>query len=453
MALRKFSGDEWTANGVKSTLIIDMPAEPQASRGDVSTNAVVCGWGWQFFSVIGCESGSASPILLDADSSIIPWQKVTLYFDPNVIRGADFERITFRTHLENLLPIQTYYAELSLPYNGNIALAAYMYRNDASGPAKIAISVGFPSTLGMALPAQLDARVEEALAATIRGEEVVDIKFWAYTRRIHGDAVTRPRAMYAKMALLRGHSDDLDAYLNGISGGAGFSESVRVDLDGDMCEEDEFGKYDYMSDSDLDSDDEEDRSRPPSVRGSNAEDRSRPPSVRGSNALVFQGPKPAVDICHGKEKKLDSPAVIESRRTGYVVTVKGHAYQTWNALIYYLYTKKIAFRSLGSRPAPVSRVPECSAKSMYRLADAYGLNDLKSLARASLQSQLSRENIVAETFSSFTSVYPEIQDIEVDFLIRRFPDLEEEIENVLKSVCEGSRPHCFDVLRKIVARK
>jgi hypothetical protein len=105
---------------------------------------------------------------------------------------------------------------------------------------------------------------------------------------------------------------------------------------------------------------------------------------------------------------------------------------SWNALLYYLYTKKVVFRALKStkkrefakaRGGPL----ECSPKSMYKLADAvrllniqfeyylslllnpvrplqFGLTELKALALASLKSQLSAKNIVREAFSSFTSV-------------------------------------------------
>ncbi|KAJ7767054.1 hypothetical protein DFH07DRAFT_335926 [Mycena maculata] len=94
---------------------------------------------------------------------------------------------------------------------------------------------------------------------------------------------------------------------------------------------------------------------------------------------------------------------------------------------------------------------------MYRLADAFGLPDLKALALESVRSQLSPENIVHEAFSSFTSLYNEIQEIEVAFLIQLLiqlvPDLTDEVEEMLKSICREQRPHSFNVLRKIVCRQ
>lgn len=102
--------------------------------------------------------------------------------------------------------------------------------------------------------------------------------------------------------------------------------------------------------------------------------------------------------------------------------------------MYYLYAKRVVFRALKStkkrKPTKAGPAPgplECSPKSMYKLADAvrllnirfeyylslllnvvrplqFGLTELKALALASLKSQLSARNIVREAFSSFTSV-------------------------------------------------
>ncbi|KAJ6631898.1 hypothetical protein B0H10DRAFT_2182929 [Mycena sp. CBHHK59/15] len=428
MAFRKTADDEWTPTGVKSTFTIDVPENPSSQA--IGTPTAICGWGWRFSCAIAAASSSTSPKLIGTDSSVIPWRRVDVFFHPDVIRKAAYGRITFLTHVENLLPLDDvlFYNEFDVPDDSatNPPIGVYMHRSDTWGAAMISISVEFRAVLGMALPRPLDARVEEALADTIRGDEVVDVKFYAYTRRIGSSYVARPRPMFAKMALLRGHSDDLDAYLSGISGGEGFLESTMVDLDLDMPEEERFAEYDYMSDSDLDTDDEEDEL----LTGHSAENVPLPPS------------------------RPRSPALTAPRRMGHVVVVKGHAFKTWNALLYYLYTKKIVFSSseyphLADR---ASLTPKCSAKSVYKLADAFGLGELKHLALTSLRSQLSAGNIVHEAFSSFTSVYPEIRDIEVEFLINHLPSLTGEIDKMLRSICDGARPQCFDVLRKVVCR-
>ncbi|KAJ6623630.1 hypothetical protein B0H10DRAFT_776067 [Mycena sp. CBHHK59/15] len=182
-------------------------------------------------------------------------------------------------------------------------------------------------------------------------------------------------------------------------------------------------EYGYMSDSDLDPEsDDEDVSGFPTSAPNVPLPPSRPPSP-------------------------------EPRRMGRVVILRDTAFNTWNALLYYLYTHKIRFtagprlRNLSVR----SKIPECSPKSMYRLADKLGLDDLKARSLSSIKACLSRENIVREAFASFTSMYPEVQDITVEFLIKNFAEVTPELYRVLKCICDEERPHCYDVLRKIVA--
>ncbi|KAJ6569208.1 hypothetical protein B0H19DRAFT_691895 [Mycena capillaripes] len=433
MVLHKAIDDEWTSSGVKSTFTIQIPENPASAVSGTPTS--ICGWGWRFSCAVGAASPSTSPRLLGADSSPIPWRRVVVQFHPDLIRSVPYGRILFRTETENLLALdqEPFITEFDLPDNvsrppSNPSLGVYMRRSDATGPTTIAITVQFAAGLGMALPRPRDVRVETALAETIRGEEVVDIKFYAYTR-VGAGYVARPRPMFAKMALLRGHSDALDTYLSGVSGSAGFAESKLIDLDKDIPQEEQFAEYDYMSDSDLDvdSDDEEDRVSPDETAGT---------STSSAEESPVQLTRPSA-----------VPQVTTPRRMGRVVAVKGHAFKTWNALLYYLYTNKIVFRTSDSLAD--SQIPQCSAKSMYKLADKFELSDLKSLALQSLRSQLSADTIVREAFSTFTSLYPEIQDIEVEFLTRHLPNLTD-IDEMLRSVCDGVRPQCFSVLRKIV---
>jgi hypothetical protein len=207
MTLHKVVDDEWTSTGVKSTFTIHIPDNPSSAISGTIT--VICGWGWRFSCSVDAASTSTSPRLLGADSSVIPWRRVTVFFYPDLIRGAAYGRITFRTAVENLLPLdgEPFHTELDLPDNSRSSNRA-MRRSDVAGTASIAITVQFAG-LGMALPRPRDARVEAALAETIRGEEAVDIKFYAYTR-VGAGYIARPRPMFAKMALLRGHSDALD---------------------------------------------------------------------------------------------------------------------------------------------------------------------------------------------------------------------------------------------------
>ncbi|KAJ7461379.1 hypothetical protein B0H11DRAFT_2056938 [Mycena galericulata] len=469
MTLRRFAPDERTAAGVKSSFTINIP-DPYGPilRDPSKVPSDICGWGWRFSCSLKEISRASSRDLSRPPSRAFSrppsrppsrafsrppsrassptfslaqpeppsnWE-VTVYFHPDLIRGAGYGQLTFRTSVENLHPVEDELdsTTFNLPdrTTRNPTLGAYYKLGSETALPKISISVEFTNGLGMALPQLLDARVERALAETIRGEDMVDTKFYAYSR-VGPSYVARPRAMFAKMSMLRGHSDILDAYLAGISQ-AGFAESQRIDLDTRIPEE-RFAGYDYLSDSDLDTDDEED-DVPSTIRSGSLPGRSN------------KAPANSVPVS-------DSAGPPVPRRMGHVIVVKGHAYKTWNAFLYYMYTKNLAFRTSGSLSdsesgsASTSATPKCSAKSMYKLADAFGLTDLKGLALAAVRSQLSAENIVRETFSRFTSWYPEVQDIEVQFLIQHLPDLKEEMKEMLKSVCEVN---CLNVLHKIVCR-
>ena len=81
--------------------------------------------------------------------------------------------------------------------------------------------------------------------------------------------------------------------------------------------------------------------------------------------------------------------------------------------MYYLYTDEIAFASLKSQlrshdgppnsAAVLKRPPLCSPKSMWRIADKYGLDKLKVLAKADMKQKVPSQNVVAELFSSFST--------------------------------------------------
>ncbi|KAJ7744151.1 hypothetical protein B0H16DRAFT_1560345 [Mycena metata] len=435
MTLHKAMDDEWTSTGVKSKFKLTIPDDPSLATDSMSE---VCGWGWRFRFDIGPELRTTSPRVLAANSSIIPWRRISVHFDPHLVRGAAYGRITFQTAVDNLVRLEDEPPDppIDLPDDSgyNYSLGVYMRRGDMDGVPSMTISVQFAAALGMALPLPRNSRVEAALAETIRGEETVDIKFYAYTR-IGVDYASRPQTMFAKTTLMMGHSDALDDY---ISGGAGFAESKMVDLNVDGSPDERFAEYDYMSDSDLDPESEDEDG------GVHVDQVASSSENSDSHSLIS---RPSIDPA-------PSPQASVSRRMGRVLVVKGYAFKTWNAFLYYLYTGKLVFRPPGSR-VPVNTtplIPECSAKSMYKLADAFGLDDLKSLAFRSLHSQLSAENIVREAFSSFTALYPEVQDVEVEVLMAHLPNLKQQLSNMLRTACDGSRPHASSILEKIIYR-
>ncbi|KAJ6610157.1 hypothetical protein B0H10DRAFT_2061567 [Mycena sp. CBHHK59/15] len=440
-----------------------------------------CGLGWRFSYSISPDTNSFRA----ADGNPLQCWRITLSFDPHLIRTASYGRLMFSTHVEHLVcllddPVATE-CNLPLRYNSAFQLGAFIYSCTALETPIISIRVELPAELQLLLPHSLDSRVERVLADTMRGDEAVDIKFYAYTRSGAG-YVSHPRPVFAKASVLRGYSDVLDLRING---GEGFVESRVVDMNRHIIDEEYFYGYDYMSDSDLDTDDEGDKAssyhspftmstRPQTPGLAQIVPLPSTPQLHESHRLSHVELGRSNDSPSTTPPRSQTPGLTEivplrtsapqlheplvpdfdSPRLGRVVQVRGTAFKTWNAMLYYLYTKKIRFRTMDFPRPPGSSMPECSAKSMYRLADELGLEDLKALALSSLRSQLSQENIVREAFSTFTSMYTEIQDIEVDFLVVHPSAFvaPSDLDVMLRRICEGRHLRSFDVLRKIIQR-
>jgi len=82
----------------------------------------------------------------------------------------------------------------------------------------------------------------------------------------------------------------------------------------------------------------------------------------------------------------------------------------------------MASEGLGTMPTgrtedAQSDCPQCSPKSMYRLAHKLQLEPLKQIAFKELQKNLKNENILTEVLSKFTSRYPEVREMETSFLL------------------------------------
>ncbi|KZT11404.1 uncharacterized protein LAESUDRAFT_268755 [Laetiporus sulphureus 93-53] len=94
----------------------------------------------------------------------------------------------------------------------------------------------------------------------------------------------------------------------------------------------------------------------------------------------------------------------------------------------------------------------CSPKSMYRLAEKYGLAELKQLALNNIRAQLCVQNILVELFSDFTSRYLEVHQLEVDFFCKQCvrPDVMAALPRFLDNMSGGCLPQCSEVLLSII---
>ncbi|KAF7789945.1 hypothetical protein EIP86_000893 [Pleurotus ostreatoroseus] len=92
--------------------------------------------------------------------------------------------------------------------------------------------------------------------------------------------------------------------------------------------------------------------------------------------------------------------------------------------------------------------PRCSPKSMYRLAAKLHVDQLKTRAKKEIERQLSATNIVEEVFSRFSSSYPEILSMELDFLYKNatMSQVMPAIRDKLRRVTDGQMAHAEHAL-------
>lgn len=197
----------------------------------------------------------------------------------------------------------------------------------------------------------------------------------------------------------------------------------------------------------------------------------------------------------------------QDRRKRRKVNVIDSAYPTFKALLYFLYTDTIEFAPLTSSflPADVTadnlssatgsnhflssngrsrgrrdvgnlveemtkaqrkrkavieaycernpgKPSPCSAKAMYRLADKLDIPDLKKRAQEHIAMSLTVHNIVWETFSGYNTQFPDICDMEIDFLLKHWSQVKR--SNAIKSIFQRSNnlPGIELVLPKLLER-
>ncbi|MCO5549700.1 hypothetical protein L7F22_003173 [Adiantum nelumboides] len=94
----------------------------------------------------------------------------------------------------------------------------------------------------------------------------------------------------------------------------------------------------------------------------------------------------------------------------------------------------------------------CSAKAMYRLADKLDIPDLKKRAQEHIAMSLTVHNIVWETFSGYNTQFPDICDMEIDFLLKHWSQVKR--SNAIKSIFQRSNnlPGIELVLPKLLER-
>lgn len=272
------------------------------------------------------------------------------------------------------------------------------------------------------IPADVDrtpaSLLQLACKLSLTSGQFIDTKFYAYSRRKISGEVYAPQPIYASSYLLRARAPE---YFEGLLVGGFKGRCIAAPLNGPLPVEFPPETSGYESDSDIEDDDELDS---PLASAQTIPSSSALPATPGASAEGKQEDR--------ADDSEDAEAAALPGNIGQVCLMSNFAYPTWKAFVFYLYTGQIAFAPLKSQGNPSTgssnlkpsrkdnytpSPPLCSPKSMYRLADELGLNDLKALAKNAIGSKLSEQNIVTELLSTLTARDQEIRDMEVGYAV------------------------------------
>ncbi|TFK54320.1 hypothetical protein OE88DRAFT_1732992 [Heliocybe sulcata] len=282
--------------------------------------------------------------------------------------------------------------------------------------------------------------MRQTLETSIYSASFTDTRFFAFSRRHQRlGRIDTPVPLFANSSILKAatYYDTLFS--------VGFSESSLSALDNKFPENEspaiDINDYGYDSDSDLSDYDE-------TAPSENEDD---VPSQQESNESPVQG-----DVGEPREQ----PGAISAGKLGRTVIVKDAALRTYTALIFYLYTGEITFRSLTSSQREPSANAEssrsCSPKSMYRLADKLGVEELKRLAFEALKANLGETNIVQEAFSKFTATpgFEEIRSMELGILRQacRSTKVQSDLPQMMRRAVRGELPHAEEMVDSLIRR-
>ncbi|SJL14369.1 uncharacterized protein ARMOST_17825 [Armillaria ostoyae] len=470
---------------VKSCLSIPLSFTAPAT-GQFQSEA--CGLGWSFAGTYEsvefervAKRGSASAF---RKSTVQKCRcKVSLSLHPGAIRGMPFGDLNVKASVseetvEHTFKLPTELSEIPL---GDLT----------QGNLSVYEAFSFDVTVTLNVPAEhipipiaprptVESEIMEVVTASLDGEFPIDIKFVLFTRRSGNGRACAPRAVFATSKVLKGWGAFIDEYV---------MESDGVDIDSDGNNYEVSCDYPFEDDSDLESDGEPEVPTSGVADGVDGEHPSGnlpegsdmiidavadgytySSELKGSSVECFSAealqvpdlkqtasPDETSDELHQMTSARDRTSdwnPSRPTRLGSVKPIKDVAYTTFKSLIAWIYTGKITFKSLKS-VGSVQRDPNvCSPKSMYRLATRAGLDELKKLAFDNLRSQLTKENIVRELFSTFSRDNPEVLEMELTVLLKYFSTtrVRAEWENMIDVVFDGRMPHGVMVIKRVTRR-
>ncbi|KAI9056948.1 hypothetical protein FKP32DRAFT_1682091 [Trametes sanguinea] len=293
--------------------------------------------------------------------------------------------------------------------------------------------------------------VERALKQSLTAAHFQDVHLYAFSRRtVRPDGsvrISHPLPIRAVSSILK----ETEYFSNLLTSGFADSSPIR--------EHALPGEYDYESDSDLDEDEEEEKE----------EDTGRPTDTSDPTPETTGSEKPVgsddsnhsvASLSTTSYESVSAPSA--DKRGQPVIPLRSVAHRTLYACLFYLYTGKTNFLPLRSTSksdrqqalltAREDMPPPCSPKSMFRLAEFYGITKLQEIAYQAITAQLTTVNMVQEGFSRFFARYDRLREYAASMILRNHSNsrIQAALQNALDEVLSGQAPHAGKLLQSLL---
>ncbi|KAH6914180.1 hypothetical protein BKA70DRAFT_656881 [Coprinopsis sp. MPI-PUGE-AT-0042] len=466
--MEKYRGDEIVSSG-KFVSYLKYTCTNSQNQQLLSP---LCGMGWKLMMYTGSGSSTLEFRFFPDFLYNVPLGNLTVEFIVVSARkdsGLDMRREPTTTTVS--LPSGSAYYNCQVygsQYNDTSRfLALHNLAQASQWEVFVQLSVKIPAinvSPGRTIPADYTTvRIKSMLSSMLSGAEVTDAKFFLLSRTSPATGPYGPRGLWVNAGLLRGRSDELDEMLFGDSFqaetqdlDAPYSENRIPNLDSD--------NHDFPEDSDLEEDEldhwEEEMDR--KGKGKLVLESSETENTHNSPASASGAPCDSSTESSASASRINGSGNAEvsskttpakmPKRVGRAICIQGHAYRTWQAFVFYLMTGEVTFLPLtssGKRATVQQRLDEegtiaCSPKSMYHLAEKFGVPELSRLSLEDLEKGISEKNAVEEAFSRFFGLYPALTHLVSGYITTHMtPNLAFKFDEALKSIIPKTN---FDVV-------
>lgn len=274
---------------------------------------------------------------------------------------------------------------------------------------------------------------EELLRKLLLAKDINDVHFHVFSRRSKS-RVLGPCVLNANTTVLKSSSEYFaDLFSSDVIPAS--TATMNITTTDEIFDGIDLSEYGYESDSDLE--DDTDTIVSPTqiqVRAGSGRDNKDPGTcvptmlnVEKDDEFLQRKVANSIGLSSEGSASMQPNGMLQALGGGCHIFVKDAAFRTWYCLLHFLYMGTVEFSPLkssgphGSRRfyCNTSRVPECSARSMYRLATKLNIDELRDLAFDSICRDIDENNLLRELASGFTGRHPAVLEMELDLLSQK----------------------------------